>query len=113
MNAIIVLRVVTVTLIAALITGSCWAQGQEGLWQALIALAKQPWGAVTLMDLSSGLLVAAAWIAVREPERGLLPLWWLGLLLLGNMVTLVFVLRCSLGAARVRDVFANRRALDT
>ena len=112
MNAVIVLRVVAVVLLAALIAGSFWAQGQEGLWQGLIALAKQPWGSVTLMDLSSGLLMASLWIAVREPKRGLLPLWWLGLLLLGNMATLAFVLRCSLGAGSVREVFTGRRAAE-
>ena len=59
MNTVILLRVVVVTLVVALITSSCWAQGQEELWQALIAIAKQPWSAMTLMDLSSDLLVAA------------------------------------------------------
>lgn len=110
MNGVIFLRVVTVALLVALIAGSLWAQGQEGLWQGLIALAKQPWGAVTLMDLYGGLLMASLWIAVREPKRGLLPLWWLGLLLFGNMATLAFVLRCSLGAESVREIFTGRRA---
>lgn len=100
-----VLRASAAALLATLIAGSCWAQGQEGLWQALIAVARQPWGAVTLMDLSSGVLVIAVWIAMREPKRGLLPLWWLGLLLLGNMATLAFVLRCTIGAANVHEVF--------
>ena len=66
-----------------------------------------------LMDLSSGLLMASLWIAVREPKRGLRPLWWLALLLLGNMATLAFVLRCSLGAGSVREVFTGRRAAET
>lgn len=110
MSAVIVMRVIAVALLAALIAGSIWAQAQEGLWQGLIALARQPWGAVTLMDLASGLLVVAVWMAVREPRHGLLPLWWLGLLLLGNMATLAFVLRCSLGATDLRDLFVGRRS---
>ena len=66
---------------------------------------------MTLTDLSSGLLIAALWMAMREPKRGLLPLRWLGLLLFGNIGTLAFVLR-SIGAANVRDVLATRRAPD-
>ena len=112
MNSVIILRVVAAALLVALIAGSIWAQGQEGLWQGLIALAMQPWGSVTLMDLSGGLLMASLWIAVREPKRGLVPLWWLGLLMLGNMATLAFVLRCSLGAANIREVFTGQRATE-
>lgn len=112
MNSVIILRVVAAALLVALIAGSIWAQGQEGLWQGLIALARQPWGSVTLMDLSGGLLMVSLWIAVREAKRGLVPLWWLGLLMLGNMATLAFVLRCSLGAANIREVFTGQRATE-
>ena len=110
MRGVIAVRVVAVALIVALVAGCVWAQGREGFWQALMTMASQPWGAVTLGDLYSGLLVVALWMAVREAKPTLLPLWWLGLLLLGNIATLAFLVRCTVGARDLREVMLGRGA---
>ncbi len=90
-----ILRILAPVLVVVLITTSIWAQQREELWAALIAIGTTPWGAVTFVDLGSGLLVAGIWMACLEPRRvrswvliALLPL-------VGNMATLVFLgLRC-------------------
>lgn len=109
MSGVILVRVVAFALIAALVGGSVAAQSAQGLWAGMGAIAAQPWGPATLLDLAAGLLVAALWMAVREPRRRWLPLWWLGLLLLGNMATLAFVLRCTVGARSGREILAGPR----
>lgn len=108
MRAVIALRLACAALITALVVGSVLAQAREGLWQGLTAIAAQPWGAATLLDLYAGLAVAGLWMTLREPRRALLPLWWLGLILLGNIATLAFVLRCTVGARSLREVVGVR-----
>ena len=105
MVGVILLRLVASALIVALVVGSVQAQAVQGLLAGMRAIADQPWGPATFLDLAAGLLITALWMAVREPKRALLPLWWLGLMLLGNIGTLVFVLRCTIGARSLRGVF--------
>lgn len=98
------LRVVCLLLLAALIGGCLWAQAQGGLWVGLLAIAREPWGAVTLTDLGAGLLVAATWMCLVERRRALLLLWLPGLLLLGNISTIAFLLCRTWGARDLRAV---------
>jgi hypothetical protein len=106
----ILLRLVCVALIVVLAGGSCWAQAQAGLWASVASIAHDPWGVMTLVDLASGFLVASLWMAWREPRRGFIPLWIIGVILLGNMVTLLFILRCSVGAGDMASLICGPRA---
>lgn len=92
----------------ALIASCIWAQTQVGLWAELVAIARMPWGAVTLGDLGAGLLIAGCWMPCLEPRRA--RAWILAALLLvvGNIATLAFVtLRCW-GAPTLRAALTNR-----
>lgn len=106
MRGVIALRLIAGALIVALVVGSVQAQGMQGLLAGMGAIADLPWGPATFLDLIAGLLVVAVWMSVREPKRAILPLWLVGLMLLGNIATLAFVLRCTLGARNLREVFA-------
>jgi len=108
MRGVMLVRVIAGALIVALVVGSVQAQAAQGLLAGMGAIADLPWGPATFLDLAAGLLVAALWMAVREPKRAWLPLWWVGLLLLGNIATLAFVLRCTLGARSLREVVGVR-----
>lgn len=109
MVGVILLRLVAGALIVTLVVGSVQAHAVQGLLAGMRAIADQPWGPATFIDLAAGLLMAAWWMAVREPRPALLPLWWLGLMLLGNIGTLAFVLRCTIGARNLREVFLGDR----
>lgn len=100
-------RVISITLLVVLISASVWAQGREPLWQGLQAIMQQPWGVATMLDLYVGLLIIGTWIALTEPRRSLIPLWWLFLLLFGNMVTLAYVLRRSFMASDLRSMLVG------
>lgn len=106
----ILLRLVCVALIVVLGGGSCWAQSQSALWGSVALIAHDPWGAMTFVDLASGFVVVSLWIAWREPRRAFVPLWIVGVILLGNMVTLLFILRCSAGAGDMASLICGPRA---
>lgn len=59
------------------------------------------WGVTTMVDLYAGLAVVAAWIAYRERSVARTAMWVLGLLLLGNLTTLVYL---SWAALRARTM---------
>jgi hypothetical protein len=110
MIGVIVIRVVALALFTMLTVGSVWAETTGALWPGLFAIAREPWGAVTFCDLGSGLTMAALFVAWREPRRWLVPLWIVLLLLFGNMATLAFVLRCTIGARNVDDIVRGPRS---
>jgi len=92
-------------LLAAIVVASHHSSVLAGL-QRLLA---DPWGLVTLLDLSVGLLVIAAWIAVLEPRGTYAAAWIIGLLLLGNVITLVFLLWRTRHARHFADLFLPSR----
>jgi len=92
-------------LLAAIVVASHHSPVLAGL-QRLLA---DPWGLVTLLDLSVGLLVIAAWIAVLESRPVCAAAWIVGLFLLGNVVTLVFLLWRTRRARQFADLFLPSR----
>jgi hypothetical protein len=73
----------------ALIISCVWAQTQQPLWDSLFAIAAMPWGAVTLGDLASGLIIVGLWMYFLERHRAW---WWIVLLpLVGNIATLAWL----------------------
>ncbi len=68
------------------------------------------WGVTTLVDLYLGLFVFAGWIAYRERSAARAAPWILGLMLLGNFTTLVYLLFACLRANSVEDLLRPARA---
>lgn len=81
-----------VTFLLALSGGILWASGTGGVIDGIIAIARQPWGLVTLVDLYAGFLLAGAWICLTERRPALLALWLLLLACLGNWATMLYLL---------------------
>ena len=69
-----------------------WASCTGGsVVTALVALAQVPWGLTTLTDLYLGLLLVGLWMyLLQRGARRAWP-WWLGLFILGNFTTVVFL----------------------
>ncbi len=55
-------------------------------------LIANPWGVVALIDLGIGLLFIAIWLWLVEPVRWRAVAWIIALFLLGNVVTLTYLL---------------------
>lgn len=81
------------------------ALGHGNVWEGLSRLVTDPWGVVTLLDLSVALLFIATWMAVMEPQPIRATVWIVALFILGNMVTLVFLLCRTRKAERFSDLF--------
>lgn len=91
--------------IAALLTLIAFSSVQMPLMAGLRAIVDTRWGVTTMVDLYLGLAVVAGWIAHRERNMPRTLAWLVGLCLLGNLVTLVYLLIASLRARSVEDLF--------
>jgi hypothetical protein len=92
-------------LLGLLLAAIFLASGQSSVFDGLKVVLDTPWGVVTLLDLGIGLLFVAAWITVMEPRPLCAVAWIVALLLLGNAVTLVFLLWRTRYADRFADLF--------
>lgn len=73
--------------------------------EGLNRLLANPWGLVTLVDLSISLLFIATWLAVMEPRPLSALAWIIALFLLGNVVTLVYLLCRTRYTRHFADLF--------
>jgi hypothetical protein len=64
-------------------------------------IAGLAWGKVTLVDLYVGLALFAGWIALRERGWWRTVIWWLALIVLGNLATALYV---AIASFRSRDL---------
>jgi len=96
-------------LLGVLLVAILIASNQSSVVHGLIAITAEPWGVVTLLDLGAGLLFVAAWIAVVEPRPLHAALWIIALCVMGNVVTLVFLLWRTRYAQRFSDLFLPSR----
>lgn len=92
-------------LLGVLLAAAVVASGHEPVLTGLGQLLTMPWGVVTLLDLSIGLLFVAAWITVVEPRPLYAAGWIIALFLLGNMVTLIFLLWRTRRATHFAELF--------
>jgi hypothetical protein len=86
-----------------------FASLEQSLLDGLAAVSGTLWGVTTLVDLAAGILFVATWIALLERSVARTAPWLVGLGLLGNFTTLVYVLVRCRGAATLCDVFFTPR----
>ena len=68
-----------------------WAGLNAPFWASFSHITANPWGVVTLVDLYSGFLLASVLIWLIEPRKGLAAGIVLLTLVLGNIVTLLWL----------------------
>ncbi len=68
-----------------------WAFGQAPFWESAAAIARNPWGVVTLVDLYLGFFIFAIVIARFEPSRPLAVGLIAAMPILGNVVPLAWL----------------------
>jgi hypothetical protein len=96
--------VVTGVMVAAIGLGAAsgdFASDASSIW----SLA---WGKVTLVDLYLGLAIFGAWVVVRERSAGRVIVWWLALLVLGNLAAGVYLLRASYASGDMMELLTGR-----
>lgn len=92
-------------LLGALFVGIVLGVREKNFVESLGAMFFDIWGVVTLLDLYVGLIFVATWIAWVERRWWWAALWIAALALLGNVVTLVYVLLRARKAASFADIF--------
>ncbi len=91
--------------IAALLVLIVMSSMEMSLAAGLLATVDTGWGVTTMADLYLGLFVMTGWIAHRERSFPRTLAWFVGLCLLGNLTTLVYLFIASLRAKSVEDLF--------
>jgi hypothetical protein len=65
---------------------------QVSLWDAMPAFAASPWSMATLYDAYCGFLTFYVWVFYKEPGWTARVLWFLAIMVLGNIAMSVYVL---------------------
>ena len=105
---LVMLRIVVVIcgiLLGLLTAAILIASGHSNVLVGLRYVIADPWGVTTLLDLGVGLLFVAVWLAVVEPKPWRAAAWIAALFILGNMVTLAYLLSRTCQARQLRDLF--------
>ncbi|HHW75973.1 MAG TPA: DUF1475 family protein [Xanthomonadaceae bacterium] len=95
-------------LVAAILVASSHNHVLVGLRHVIA----DPWGVVTLLDLGVGLLFIAVWLALVESSLWRAAVWIIALLLLGNVVTLVYLLWRTCKVRHWSELFLPSRSSD-
>lgn len=95
--------------IAALLALIVLSSLEMSLGAGLSATVDSMWGVTTMVDLYLGLAAVGAWIGWRERSVPRTIAWCIGLALLGNLITLVYLLQSSLRASSMAQLMAPVR----
>ncbi len=106
--AVIVCGILLGLLVAAILIAS----GQNSVLVGLRHVVADPWGMVTLLDLGVGLLFIAVWLALVEPSPWRAAIWIIALFLLGNVVTLTYLLWRTCKVQHWSELFLPSRSSD-
>ena len=85
--------------------GIYWASIDSNVFQGAIEIFSLRWGLITVIDFYIGATVIGVWIGVLEKSvfRGLF--WVLFIYLLGNLATLVYLIRRAWTSKMFSDIF--------
>jgi hypothetical protein len=83
---------VAAAILVILAMGTGWGFAHGSATEEFPALMALPWGLVTVIDLYSGLLLIAAWIAWRESRWPIALSWAVALFTCGNVASCVYIL---------------------
>jgi len=109
------LRIIVIVcgiLLGLLVAAILIASGHSHVLAGLRYLIADPWGVVTLLDLGVGLLFIAVWLALVEPSPWRAAAWILALFLLGNVVTLAYLLYRTCKVRHWSELFLPSRSSD-
>ena len=96
---------ICVLLFLILSIGIYWASIESNVFQGVKEMFNLRWGVVTLLDFYIGASVIGVWICVMEKSifRGVI--WTLCIYLLGNLATLVYLVRRAWVSNNFSEIF--------
>ena len=81
---------------------------EMSLGAGLLATTDTWWGITTMVDLYAGLALAAGWISYREGSPLRAVPWIVGLALLGNLTSLVYLAVAATRSKSLDDLICRR-----
>lgn len=103
---IVALRLFFAVVLASMLLVTCWASSQVPLWGIPHAVGAHPWFIATLADTYWGFFTFYAWLAWKEPTALARVLWFLAIVLLGNIAMAAYGLAVTLRLPAVAPVEA-------
>lgn len=92
----------------AMLAVTTWASTHENVIAATKRLIEEPWMVATLFDAYFGFLTFFLWVAFKETSVFKKLLWFVAIMLLGNIAMAVYAL---LEVRRLKDNFTAERFL--
>lgn len=90
---ILFLRALFVIVIASMIAVTSWAGSQQALGEfARSATFRDPWVIATLFDAYWAFITFYVWVAWKERSAGARVLWFVSIILLGNLAMAAYML---------------------
>lgn len=93
---IVLLRVFFALVLCSMLAVTGWAGAQVPLWAIPGEVGGHPWFIATLFDAYWGFLTFYVWQWYKEPAWGARALWFIAILLLGNIAMAVYGLIVTL-----------------
>lgn len=89
---IVFLRICFAFVVLTMISVTGWASTQNAIWEIPDAVVKNPWFIATLFDAYFGFLTFYCWLFYKESSWALRVLWFILIMLLGNMAMASYML---------------------
>lgn len=89
---IVALRILFIAILVVMIVSTTWASLQQNIVEGGRELLRQPWGIMTLADAYFGFLTFFVWVAYKESHAVARVLWFVAIMLLGNIAMSGYVL---------------------
>jgi hypothetical protein len=109
---ILFLRILFLSVIASMVGVTSWAGQQQSLGDfARSATFRDPWVIATLFDAYWAFITFYVWVAWKEQSLPSRVLWFISIILLGNLAMAVFMLRELFAApmgGSLNSVFTRR-----
>jgi hypothetical protein len=89
------LKTLFAAILVALAIYTSWASTQQAVWawRGLLVPPDRWWTIATLMDAYFGFIIFYAWVFYKERGPAGRLLWFIAIMLLGNMATAAYLLR--------------------
>lgn len=108
---LLVLRTLFVVVFVSMVAVTSWASLQQSLLAIPREVLRNPWFIATLVDAYWAFLTFFVWVAWKEQRHLARALWFVAIVLLGNLAMAAYMLRELFGiraAAQLGDVFGRR-----
>ncbi len=89
---ILLLKIIFGFILASMLWVTTWASLQLNLFTHLPNIIRDPWVIATLFDAYYGFITFFLWVAYKESSILLTILWFIAIMLLGNIAMAIYVL---------------------